>query len=87
MIASVVVTMNEPAGRMQATLDTIAARSQIELGEFADASCKLPLLIEGGDRSGVEETTRWLQELPAVRFVDVVFVYLEASDASPAGSP
>ena len=85
MIAGVVVTLLDDAERLQSTLDEVRLRKELELGEFQGTDRRIPLTVDSGNRSSMEDVTDWLRARPGVAFVDVVFVHLEEADA-PAES-
>ena len=85
MIASVVVTLSDNATTLSNTLVDIKSAPQIEAGEFADESRRIPMTIDSSSRNDIEAVTRWLQDRPGVLFVDVVFVHFEDSDESSSG--
>lgn len=80
MIAGVVITLNGDASKRDATLNEIASRPELALGEFQPADQRIPLTIDAAQRSGVEELTDWIRSRAGVAFVDVVCVHFEESD-------
>ncbi len=80
MIASVVVSLNDRAGRRQDTLNEIRSSNQIELGGYTHECRRIPLTIDSPNREDIEAVTRWLQDRQGVLSVDVIFVHFEDSD-------
>jgi len=77
MIASVVATLEENAGRVPNIIKEISKLSGVEIGEIDKAARRVPITIDSPVADAIEETTRRLQECQGVAFVDVVFVHLE----------
>jgi len=77
MIAGAIATLIDDAQQLQSALDVLAARPEIELGQFTGEARRIPLTIDSLDRRDVESVTKWLQDRPEVAFVDIVFVHLE----------
>ena len=77
MIASVVVSLDDRAGRRLDTLNEIRCANQIELGGYTHECRRIPLTIDSPDRDDIEAVTRWLQDRQGVLSVDVVFVHFE----------
>ena len=76
MISSVIAKLNRQSPSLSQTIHQIAQRSGLEIGELVDHRL-LPLTIDLPGNVETENTTRWLQSLPDVEFVDVVFVHFE----------
>jgi len=76
MISGVVATLDATSDRCASTVSSVADHPLIEVGAMPEMR-RLPMTIESVDQQEMEETTRWLQDLPAVLFVDIVFVHLE----------
>lgn len=83
MIASVVATLSDDAGRLEKTLGQFRSSPQIQVGDVTDASRRIPMTIDSPDRDDIEVVTRWIQGCSGVLFVDVVFVHFEDSQEVP----
>ena len=59
-------------------MEAIESNGDLEAGELTENGL-LPITIEADDSEKMEATTRWLQSLQGVEFVDVVFVHFEES--------
>ncbi len=81
MISSVIAKLSGDRDSLNRVLARIAAHSAVEAGELIDHRM-LPITIETDDNLGMEETTRWLQSLDGVDFVDVVYVHLTSDDSA-----
>jgi nitrate reductase NapAB chaperone NapD len=77
MIASVVATLNVDNRGMQRVTDEISMLRNVEIGEIAINSLRIPIAIDSPDPESLEITTRQLQAISDVAFVDVVFVHFE----------
>ena len=77
MIASVVATLEVDDISPQRITEKIAGLPNVEVGEFVPDSRRLPIAIDSPAPATLEETTRSLQEIPGVAFVDVVYVHFE----------
>ena len=55
----------------------IAQIPGVQLCEGESFSHRIPILIDSADPDSLEETTRRLQSIVGVAFVDVVFVHFE----------
>ncbi len=78
MISSVVAKL-DGSNLIRETIETISKRPEFEVGELLGKRL-LPIIIESTDNQAMESSTRWLQTLPSVLFVDVVYVNFEKFD-------
>ena len=76
MISSVIAKLDPTFADIAQTFEFISQRPGVEMGEVVDER-SLPMTIESATSAETEETTRWLQELDGIEFVDVVFVHFE----------
>jgi len=85
MIASVVVKLefntdaNAVCERLQKRLGVECGDPVAEPGKPPHA---IPVTLDATDRHQLEALHRWISDLPGVAFIDVVFTYLDDSDAS-----
>lgn len=77
MIASVVATLEVDDISPQRITEKIAGLPNVEVGDFVATSRRLPIAIDSPNPNALEETTRSLQEIPGIAFVDVVYVHFE----------
>lgn len=87
MIASVVVTFEESAGRVSDIIDEISKLSSVEIGEVGSDARRVPITIDSPSPTALEDTTRRLQECWGVAFVDVVFVHFEDESVPASADP
>jgi len=77
MIASVVATL-DPDAALRSHLQTeLAARPELEVGDWSPTMTRIPITIDVQNRHQMEDSTTWLRTQPGVLMVDVVFVYFE----------
>ncbi|MEZ6093423.1 MAG: hypothetical protein R3C03_04175 [Pirellulaceae bacterium] len=76
MISSVIATFDCDLETLERTKHQIDRNDSCESGELIE-NRKLPIVVEAIDNQEMETTTRWLQSLDGIEFVDVVFVSLE----------
>ena len=85
MIASLVVTLDCAVAGFSGVANQIAQIPGVQLCEGESFSHRIPILIDSADPDSLEETTRRLQSIVGVAFVDVVFVHFEVeSDSTTA---
>jgi nitrate reductase NapAB chaperone NapD len=77
MIASVVATLEQDVALRLLLQAELAARPELEAGEWSLANNRLPITIEVQSRHQMEDSTTWLRNQPGVQMVDVVFVHFE----------
>lgn len=82
MIAGLVITLKPLPSALSRLHDSVCQRADIELGQCDEnahinpAGVRIPATLETTDRRAAEAITQWLQNLPFVFSVDVVFVHL-----------
>lgn len=76
MISSVIAKLTQAEPTLGTTVQEIASHPHLEVGELIEKRL-LPVTIDAPDHEEMESTTRWLQSLEGVEFVDVVFVHFE----------
>lgn len=84
MISSVVANLDSQFP-IDATIAEIVSCAEMETGELIDDRL-LPITIESADNKLMEQKLRWLQQLPGICFVDVVYVNWEIESGDPADS-
>ena len=84
VISSVIATFDCDLETLVRTRHQIDRHAALEPGEPVDGR-KLPIVMEAADHRELEETTRWLNSLDGIAFVDVVFVHLESDEHSNKG--
>ena len=77
MIASLVVTLDCAVAGFSGVVNQIAQMPGVQLCEGESFSHRIPILIDSSDPDSLEETTRRLQSIVGVAFVDVAFVHFE----------
>ncbi len=77
-LSSLVITLCDEEELAAATIREVGAHPAITTGETSGSY--LPALIERADARRIHE---WLESLPGVRYVDVVFCSTEASQEPP----
>ena len=77
MIASVVATLESDSAQRSQLLEKMAARPELESGDFSPDATRIPITIDVKNRHKMEECTEWLRTQPGVLMVDVVFVHFE----------
>jgi len=87
MIASLVVTLDCSAVSFSGIANQIAQLPGVQLCEGQSFSHRMPILIDSPDLDSLEETTRRLQSVAGVAFVDVVFVHFEDEPCTIAVAP
>lgn len=84
MIASVIIRLQHGVGSDPDRLAKVLARLQsdprIESGDIVDQRC-VPATLDCASGDAADDLTRWLQSMPEVEFVDVVFAFLEPGEA------
>lgn len=80
-LSSLVVTLCDDAKVAAKTIETIKAHESITVEKSAGAY--LPIAIEAADARPIHQ---WLESLPGVNYVDVVFCSTEVSN-EPSTSP
>ena len=78
-ISGLVITLDSDESAAQRVSDDIRARSSFELGERQ--SHRLPAVLETPDRAADKREWEWLNALPGVMHVDVVFIHFDQPDS------
>ena len=81
MISSVIARLGSNSTNVESLINEITSRGGLEVGELIDGRL-LPITIDASNGQDMEATTRWLQELNGIDFVDVVFVHFEEEDSA-----
>ncbi|MFT7632688.1 MAG: nitrate reductase NapAB chaperone NapD [Mariniblastus sp.] len=87
MIASVVATLDNASGSFQRVIKEIAKLPNVDVGEVATDSLRIPIAIDSPDPNSLENMTRQLQGFRGIEFIDVVFVHFDdelESDGMPS---
>lgn len=77
-LSSLVVTLTDDANLAASTITDIAAHEAISVEKAIGAY--LPIAIEAADARPIHQ---WLESLPGVRYVDVVFCSTEFPEDEP----
>lgn len=75
MISSLVVTLKNDLRALPHTLSDLKSHAAIEVGQQFEN--RLPATVAATDDGEMMAITRWIEELPEVAKVDVVFVHFE----------
>ena len=86
MIASVVATLDNASGSFQRVIKEIAQLPNVDIGEVAVDSLRVPIAIDSPDPNSLENITRKLQEFRGIEFIDVVFVHFD-DELESKGTP
>ena len=78
-LSSLVVTLADDAKLAASTITEIAAHEAVTVEKAIGAY--LPVAIEAADARTIHQ---WLEELPGVRYVDVVFCSTELPEDEPS---
>ena len=73
LVSGLVARMAGDASAIDRTTRAIRARPTFTLGDEGEAG-RLPLVLEARSPDESEAELRWLEEQPAVRLVEIVFV-------------
>ncbi|MFT5303488.1 MAG: nitrate reductase NapAB chaperone NapD [Mariniblastus sp.] len=84
MISSLIARLNVDARPLAATISEIESQPGIEIGELVDNRL-LPVTLESPGSHEMENTTRLIQSLTGVDFVDVVYVHFDEPVIPGAG--
>ena len=79
MISSVIARLSANVGSLASTMSQLTAHPLLEVGDLVDNRL-LPITIDASTRFQMEDTTRWIQSLKNVEFVDVVLVHFEGEE-------
>jgi hypothetical protein len=83
MITSgLVLTLNADAALAEQAVASLRARPEFTPGERNDRW--LPVALEARDESARRDLHDWIETLPGVDFVDVVYVNFSDDDEAPA---
>jgi nitrate reductase NapAB chaperone NapD len=85
MISGLVVYLTADNDLAEATRYVIAEQPSIEVG--VQEELRLPIVLETLTSKESQELTDWLNGLPGVQHVDVVFVHLEISQVDVSVPP
>ena len=77
MIASVVATLDSDASLRPDLPEKLAARPELEVGDWSPTSSRIPIIIDVQNRNQMEDSTSWLRTQPGILMVDVVYVHFE----------
>lgn len=81
-VNGLLITLTEDENLVNDALSAIAARDDIELGDLTGRW--QPVVVEADDTGGSHDVHEWLQALPGVVMVDVVFT--SVGDAQQGGA-
>ena len=82
MISSLVAKLDADVRDPLETAAEIASHKGVEIADLIDGR-KLPLTIDVDSRGEMDVTTRWIQGVAGVAFVDVVFVHFDFEIEKP----
>jgi len=82
-ITGLILTLSEDAALAETALWVLARRPELELGERV--GCRIPASADTPSMKEDKDLQEWLTEVPGVRFVDVVWAWIE--DGPEAGAP
>jgi len=87
-VSGLVLTLSSADGddhAVRATLDALAADARVTVGPRADA--KLPIALDTPGRAEDRAAWRWIEDLPAVRWIDLVWVGLDPGEPDEGDAP
>ena len=77
-ISGLVITLSEQADLARSAVQQIRGNAQVRLGDREGR--RIPLVLDTPDPSTDKRTWNWLNELPGVTWVDVVFIHFDAAE-------
>ena len=78
-ISGLIITLTEQPTEAAIAIRRLSADARIMLGR--QERYLLPAALEAGSDSEAEDVVRWMNDLPGVRKVDVVYVRFAEADA------
>jgi nitrate reductase NapAB chaperone NapD len=76
MISSEIVRF-DIASEVSMAVKMLAGHPQVEIGELVDGR-SLPIVIEAADHHDLRRLHGWVESLPGVQLVDVVFICFDS---------
>lgn len=80
-VSGLVLTLSANGGTAAEAISALKARPEIECE--APRGNKLPVAVDTLDRTKDQALWRWINELPGVDFIDVVFISFPEDEDSP----
>ncbi len=74
-ISSLVITLTDDQALADSACESLGARPEIELGRHV--ANRLAAVVDSADSEADRETWQWINALPGVAHVDVVFVHFD----------
>ncbi|MBK1791811.1 hypothetical protein [Persicirhabdus sediminis] len=70
-VNALLLTLNDSLEQRKSALEQLSNHSQIEVGQLEDRW--LPVVAESNNTKNSHELHEWIEQLPGVNFVDIVF--------------